>query len=128
VDCSHDQDVINCPSQLCLLVVGDSKVIAKLLRMLGLAKGRDDAPALPVQAVTYKGYTIVPTPRKAKAGWTTEGNISKEIDGVTRSDHFIRADTCSERDQAVSHSILKAKRIIDERGDALFAKQSADRS
>ena len=72
------------------------------------------------EPVDYEGYTIVAAPRKMEAGWTTEGTISKEIDGVLKSQHFIRVDTHGERDDAISHAILKAKKIIEEQGDALF--------
>ena len=65
-------------------------------------------------AVTHEGHTIVPTPRKGQGGWTTEGLIEREVDGETESSHFIRAETHMDREQAVSHTILKGQRIIDE--------------
>lgn len=95
-------------------------MILKFLHRLASGKGRDSDPAMNQEAINYKGYTIIPTPKKVGARWTTEGSISKDIDGVPKSQHFIRADTLSVRDEAVSYSILKAKKIIDEQGDALF--------
>lgn len=88
----------------------------------GLLSGKVSNTGAPTSAepVSYAGYTIVATPRSVKAGWTTEGNISKEIGGILKSQHFIRIDTHSDRDDAVTLSILKAKKIIDEQGDALF--------
>ena len=65
-------------------------------------------------AVTHEGYTIVPTPKQDKGGWTTEGLIEREVRGETESRHFIRAETHMERDQAISHTIMKGRRIIDE--------------
>ena len=65
-------------------------------------------------AVIHEGYTIVPTPKKGQGGWTTEGLIEREIDGETESRHFIRAETHTVREQAVTHTILKGQRIIDE--------------
>lgn len=102
-------------------------MILKFLLTLGFGKEQDDASLIPAQAVNYKGYMIVPTPRKVEAGWTTEGEISKEIKGVPKSQYFIRADTLSERDEAVSYAVRKAKRIIDEQGDALFTGQATTR-
>lgn len=102
-------------------------MILKFLRTLGFGKEQDDASVIPPQAVNYKGYMIIPTPRKVEAGWTTEGKISKEIEGVPKSQYFIRADTPAERDEAVSYTIRKAKRIIDEQGDALFTGQATPR-
>ena len=65
-------------------------------------------------AVTHEGYTIVPTPKKDKGGWTTEGLIEREVNSEIESRHFIRAETHMERDQAISHTNMKGRRIIDE--------------
>ena len=48
-----------------------------------------------------------------------EGDIAQKIDGETRTEHFIRAETHTDREQAISHTITKAKRIIDERSGGL---------
>jgi hypothetical protein len=66
------------------------------------------------QAVEHEGYTIVPMPRKGDGGWSTEGLIERTVDGEVESRHFIRAETHSDRDQAISHSVLKGRRILDE--------------
>ena len=66
------------------------------------------------EAVTHEGHTIVPTPKQGQGGWTTEGLIEREVDGETESRHFIRAETHTVREQAVTHTILKGQRIIDE--------------
>ena len=79
------------------------------------ASGKDDEAINRLQdAVTHEGYTIVPTPKQGQGGWTTEGLIEREVDGETESRHFIRAETHMDREQAVSHTILKGQRIIDE--------------
>ena len=91
-------------------------MIMKFLRGLGSGKGSENSRP----AVEYKGYNIVPTPRKGQGGWSTEGIISKEIDGETRSEHFIRADMLMSEEAAADYSIGKAKKIIDEQGDRLF--------
>ena len=65
-------------------------------------------------ALTHEGHTIVPTPKNGQGGWTTEGLIEREVDGETESRYFIRAETHMAREQAVSHTILKGQRIIDE--------------
>jgi len=67
------------------------------------------------QSVEYQGVTITPTPKKVAGGWTTEGNIHwKTGDGVSL-EHFIRAETHVDQEQAFNHIVTKAKRIIDER-------------
>ncbi len=79
------------------------------------ASGKEDEATNSRQdAVTHEGYTIVPTPKQGQGGWTTEGLIEREVDGETESRHFIRAETHTAREQAVTHTILKGQRIIDE--------------
>ncbi len=97
-----------------------SKMILKFLTKLTSRRAQDGERSRNLETVTYKGYTIVPAPKQDRGQWTTEGYISKEIDGVSKSEHFIRVDTHGARDEAASYSILKAKNIIDEKGDALF--------
>ena len=80
-----------------------------------LTRGADsEAAASRDRAVEYQDCTIVPTHRKSANGWTTEGDIERDVDGEVRSEHFIRAETHTDPEQAISHTITKAKRIIDE--------------
>ncbi len=92
-------------------------MIMKFLRGLG---GEKSVQPTKHEAVDYKGFSIVATPRKAPGGWTTEGMISKEIGDRTRSERFIRADMLMSEDDAVDYSVAKARKIIDEQGERLF--------
>jgi len=92
-------------------------MIMKFLRGLGGAKTEE---AIRRETVDYKGFRVEPTPRKGPGGWTTEGIIRKELGEETRSEHFIRADTLMNEDEAVEYSVAKARKIIDEQGDRLF--------
>ncbi|GMQ75749.1 MAG: HlyU family transcriptional regulator [Gammaproteobacteria bacterium] len=92
-------------------------MILKFLRGLGAGKSKNTAVR---EAVDYKGFSIVPTPRKVQGGWTTEGTISKSTGDDTRSEHFIRADMLMSEQDAVDYSVAKAKKIIDEQGDRLL--------
>ncbi len=92
-------------------------MIMKFLRGLGGNKAEEAAKH---EAVEYKGFSIVPTPRKTQGGWTTEGTISKPAGDDTRSEHFIRADVLMSEDEAVDYSVAKARKIIDEQGERLF--------
>lgn len=79
------------------------------------------AAAEPGEPVEYKGYLIYPAP-KAKGGeFNVAGIIAKEFPDGEKRHSFIRADTCSSRDQAIKDSIHKAQLIIDQLGDRLFA-------
>jgi hypothetical protein len=68
----------------------------------------------------YKGYTIIPSPRPNGGQYNTAGLITREIEGEVKKHQFIRADTHGSRDEAIRHSVTKAKQIIDEQGDRLF--------
>jgi hypothetical protein len=92
-------------------------MIMKFLRRLG---GEKSEQAAKHEAVDYKGFSVVATPRKAPGGWTTEGIISKEMADGTRSERFIRADMLMSEDDAVDYSVAKARKIIDEQGERLF--------
>ena len=72
------------------------------------------------EPVEHAGFTIVATPRQASGGWSTEGHIRKVIDGEAKEVHFIRADTSTSRDAAITLSISKARKIIDEQGERVF--------
>jgi len=92
-------------------------MIMKFLRGLGGEKSEKPAKH---EAVDYKGFSVVPTPRKAPGGWTTEGIISKGVGEDIRSERFIRADMLMSEEDAVDYSVAKARKIIDEQGDRLF--------
>ena len=92
--------------------------------MLKLLKKLFSAPAAasarPSDPMEYEGYSVVATPRQVSGGWSTEGVISKEVDGELRQSSFIRADTCMSREDAVQMSFRKARTIIEEQGERMF--------
>ena len=90
-----------------------------LKRALGGGGGGDREPE-GAEPVEHDGFTIVATPRKASGGWSTEGRISKVVGGETKEVHFIRADTSTSRDAAITLSVSKARKIIDEQGERVF--------
>ena len=93
--------------------------------MLGFLKnvlggGGEEREPKGAEPVEHAGFTIVATPRKASGGWSTEGHIRKVIDGETKDVHFIRADTSTSREAAITLSVSKARKIIDEQGERVF--------
>ncbi len=93
--------------------------------MLGFLKkalggGGDDREPEGAEPVEHEGFTIVATPRKASGGWSTEGRIGKVIDGEAKEARFIRADTSPSREAAITLSVSKARKVIDEQGERLF--------
>ncbi|MCY4349399.1 MAG: HlyU family transcriptional regulator [Thiotrichales bacterium] len=91
-----------------------------LKNVLGGGGDRGEREPEGAEPVEHEGFTIIATPRKASGGWSTEGRIRKDIDGETKEAHFIRADTSTSREAAISLSVSKARKIIDEQGERVF--------
>ncbi|WP_439272051.1 HlyU family transcriptional regulator [Pseudochrobactrum sp. HB0163] len=68
----------------------------------------------------HKGFIILATPYSEGGQFQTCGVIVKEIDGELKEHKFIRADRFATMDDAVNITLVKARQIIDEQGDALF--------
>ncbi len=86
--------------------------------LLGSGDGGGDAAS--GEATEYKGFTIRPACRKQGSQWLTAGVIARQIEDEVKEHHFVRADTYGSKDDADACAIVKAKRIIDEQGDAMF--------
>ena len=87
-----------------------------------LSAGATGGTAAPDAApVEYKGFRIRPAPYLVNGQYQTAGFIEKDVGGEVKSHRFVRADTDASRDDAIATTIIKAKRIIDERGDKMFA-------
>ncbi len=93
--------------------------------LTGGGDGGGDGEAAPVgPAVEYNGYTIQPTPRRERGQWLTAGVISKDFPEGPKSQHFVRAETHAGPEHAGEFAVIKAKQIIDERGDQLFTDRA----
>ncbi len=95
-----------------------------LRRLTGGGDSAETAPAAREPAVEYEGYAIHGIPRRQGSQWLTAGLIAKEFPDGVKEHHFIRAETHASQDDAKAFAVLKAKQIIDERGDKLFADRA----
>ena len=96
--------------------------------MFGFLKNlfsKSAAQARAAAPIDFKGFEVIATPRQVNGGWSTEGLIRKDMEGEVREVVFIRADTCMSEEDAVAAAQGKARKIINERGDALFDGQRA---
>jgi hypothetical protein len=91
-----------------------------LRRLFSPRSGAREAPRAD-EVVEYQGYTITPAPERESGGWRLVGTISKGDGAERRVHHLSRADTAADRDAVVQMMVAKAKRLIDEQGDRLFA-------
>ncbi|PJN95355.1 hypothetical protein CNY89_08975 [Amaricoccus sp. HAR-UPW-R2A-40] len=92
------------------------------MSLLSRLFGGSSAPAAPeAEPVVHDGFRIFPEPMKEAGGYRIAARIEKEIDGVVKSHRMIRADTCGSADEAREVTTNKAKSLIDQQGEAIFA-------
>ncbi len=102
-----------------------ASMLSGFLRRLTGGGGEDDAaPGARGPAVAYQGYAIHPAPRRQGSQWLTAGLITKAFPDGAKEHYFIRAETHASQDDASAFAVLKAKQIIDERGDKLFTDRA----
>ncbi len=80
-------------------------------------KKPDQTPSPRSDSEEYKGFVITPTPISEGGQYRVSARIEK--DG--HSHDLIRADTIASPEQAVAISLAKARQLIDEQGDRMFA-------
>ncbi len=95
-----------------------------LRRLTGGGDSDDAAPGARGPAVEYQGYAIQPAPRRQGSQWLTAGLIAKEFPDGAKEQYFVRAETHASQDDASAFAVVKAKQIIDERGDKLFTDRA----
>jgi hypothetical protein len=83
-------------------------------------RGAGGSEAAAGEPVRYRGFTITPEPYRSQGQWQLAARITKDIAGETREHHLVRADLLSDPEEARQHAVMKAQRLIDERGDGLF--------
>ncbi len=101
-----------------------ASILGGFLRRLtgGGEGGAEAAPRGP--ALEYNGYTIHAAPRRQGGQWLTAGLITKAFPDGVKEHYFIRAETHPSQDDASAFAVVKAKQIIDERGDKLFTDRA----
>ena len=82
--------------------------------------GGEGAAAEAGPAEEHKGVTIRPAPEADGGQFRLAAVLTKEIGGETRTHRLIRADLFPSRELAAEAAVAKARRAIDEQGDALF--------
>ncbi len=87
--------------------------------------GRRSAGEPEAQAtVEYEGFTIRAVPYASEGQYQTAGEIEKEIAGERKLHKFIRAERHASLEEATSFSLMKARQIIDQQGERIFAERS----
>lgn len=81
----------------------------------------DNAVAAPAASEEHNGFTIKATPYQDGGQWQMCGVIEKEIGGELKSHRFIRADRFPDQGQAAEFTLVKARQIVDQMGERVFA-------
>jgi hypothetical protein len=72
------------------------------------------------EPVEYNGFIVRAAPFKSEGQYQTAGIIAKDVAGLRKEHRFIRADRHASLEEALSFSLLKAKKIVDEQGERVF--------
>lgn len=83
------------------------------------ASSSSSAKQVQGDAIEYKGYRITPTPLIEGGQFRVSGVIESLSDAEKRHT-FIRSDLVAGQDEACDFTVLKARLMIDQLGDALF--------
>lgn len=83
-------------------------------------RGGGDGGEAGGEPVDYRGFTIIPEPYRNQGQWQLAARITKEIGGESREHRLVRADLLADPEEARQQAVMKAQRLIDERGDGLF--------
>lgn len=80
------------------------------------------SPSTPETTVPHSHgeCVIYPTPIAEGGQYRLAGRIEKHSNGEVLVHEFVRADTFSNRDDAVEFTVRKARLLIDQSGDTLF--------
>jgi hypothetical protein len=105
-------------------ISGGTKDIAMswLGRLFGRGPSGPAEVATAAAEVDYRGFTIRAEPSRDGGQFQIAGTILKAIDGEERRHTFIRADRFPSLEDATALSLQKGRQIVDEQGDAMFAR------
>jgi hypothetical protein len=91
------------------------------LKMLFGGGAAAKAEAGPAATAEHGGFTLKATPYQEGGQWQMCGVIEKQVGGELKSHRFVRADRFPDRDQAAEFTLAKARQIVDQMGERVFA-------
>ena len=91
-----------------------------LKKLFGGGSSEPKAAAV-VEQETYKDFQIAAAPMAEGGQYRLAATITKQVGEEVRSHHLIRADVFASQDEAAQFAIRKAKQMIDEQGERIFA-------
>jgi hypothetical protein len=94
-----------------------------LSRLFGGGSGGTSTSNAKAPTEEYKGFRITLTPIKEGDIYRVSALIEKDAEGETLRHELIRADTVQGLEAAQAASRQKAKQVIDEQGERIFARR-----
>ena len=91
-----------------------------------LRPGRRTGPAEVAERERYEGFELQARPIREGSLWRVAGRICRPDQPDGPRHDFIRVDTMASHDEAVRMSLLKARLIVDERGESVLADSAED--
>lgn len=76
------------------------------------------------QTAVHEGFRVTVTPIREGDHYRVCAVIEKEVEGETLRHELIRADTVQGVEAAQEASLRKAKQVIDEQGERIFAPRA----
>lgn len=101
-----------------------SGFLSRIGSIFGGAKQEQSAVRRDEEMVVYQDLRIYPMPIPEGGQWRLAATIVMGTGEEELEYALVRADVFSSRDDAASYSIRKAKQIIDEQGEKLFARET----
>lgn len=97
---------------------------SRLGAMFGGGAAQDGPDRREEDMVVYQDLRIYPAPIPEGGQWRLAAAIVKGTGDEAVEYELVRADVFTSREDAVSFAVRKARQVIDEQGERLFAKET----
>jgi hypothetical protein len=94
-----------------------------ILRFLRRRSANDDGSTLGAIAARedYRGFELLARPVREHGQWRLAGTVRRGNGDAAADYDFVRADTMADHDECVRMCLVKARQLVDEQGERLFA-------
>lgn len=94
-------------------------MLNRFLSLFRSSAARDE-PAEVAASERYEGFELQARPRREANLWRVGGRICRPDDPDGPHHDFVRVDTMTSHEEAVQLSLVKARQIVDERGEGVL--------
>lgn len=101
-------------------------MLNRILSLFGAGGGRGEQAGEPAERERYEGFELQARPQREGGIWRVAGRICRAGDPDGARHDFVRVDTMTSHEEAVRLSLIKARQLVDERGDRLLSEDGGD--